>query len=155
MAQQGAAQKYYSFRPHWRSFSVYIFGCVLLAVGPRYNPEALVSPALGQLLSTCFLAFILIKRFTNLYGVRGNDLVWQSSFPKSNTVSVPVERIGRIDLRRGITQRTLNVAHVHIYRQGENEPAIKLFGVADPTAFRAYLLELGAADQKVHGAWRK
>ena len=128
---------------------------MLLAVGPRYNPQAPIGPALGQLLSTCFLAFILIKRFTNLYGVQGGDLVWRSSFPKSVSVSVPVEQIGRIDLRRGITQRMLNVAHVHIYRAGESEPAVRLFGVADPNAFRDYLLENGASDQKVHGAWRK
>ena len=101
MAQEDPVRKYLSFRPHWRAFAVYFFGFVLLVVGPRYNPNAPIGPALGQLLSTCFLAFILIKRFTNLYGVRGGELIWQKSFPKSATVSVPVGKISRIDLRRG------------------------------------------------------
>jgi uncharacterized membrane protein YdbT with pleckstrin-like domain len=147
--------RYLEFHPAWKSFSVYIFGAVIFFAGPFVNPNAPISPALADLIGTCFLAFVLVWRFTNLYRLSGDKLSHEFSFPKRGKKEVDIKDIRRIDLRRGLTQRALGVAHVHVYVQGKEEPAIKLFGVADPVAFRDLLVELGAGDERVSGAWRR
>jgi membrane protein YdbS with pleckstrin-like domain len=146
---------YLEFRPVWKSFSVYIFGAALFFFGPMINPQGPVSPALSELIATLFACFVLIKRYTNIYRVGADAVTHETSFPRHRVVTLPIEQIGRIDLRRGITQRLLGVAHVHLYRKGEEEPAIRLFGVPRPDDFRRLLLELGASDQPVYGAFRR
>jgi uncharacterized membrane protein YdbT with pleckstrin-like domain len=147
--------RYLEFNPAWKSFSVYIFGAVIFFVGPLINPEAPIKPALSELIGTCFAAFVLVWRYTNLYRLSADKLVHEFSFPKRGKKEVEIKDIRRIDLRRGLTQRALGVAHIHIYIQGKEEPAIKLFGVPDPNVFRDLLVELGAGDEKVTGAWRR
>lgn len=147
--------RYLEFHPAWKSFSVYIFGAVIFFVGPWINPEAPIRPALAELIGTCFLAFTLVWRFTNLYRLSADKLVHETSFPKRARHEVAIKDIRRIDLRRGLTQRALGVAHVHIYVQGKEGPAIKLFGVSDPVLFRDLLKELGAGDEQITGAWRR
>lgn len=148
-------QAYAEFRPAWQSFAVYLLGVVIFMVGPQVNPETYVSPALGQLIGTLFLAFILVKRFSNIYRLDTQHLHHESTFPRRSQESLPIAEISRIDLRRGITQRLLGVAHVHIYLQGQGQPALKLFGVPNPDRFRQLLIELGASDERVVGAWRR
>lgn len=147
--------RYLEFHPAWKSFSVYIFGAVIFFVGPLINPDAPIRPALSELIATCFLAFVLVWRFTNLYRVSADKLVHETTFPKRARREIKIKDIRRIDLRRGLTQRALGVAHVRVYVQGKEDPAIKLFGVSDPTKFRDLLVELGASDEKVTGAWRR
>jgi uncharacterized membrane protein YdbT with pleckstrin-like domain len=147
--------RYLEFNPAWKSFSVYIFGAVIFFAGPFINPEAPISPAVSELIASCFLAFVLVWRYTNVYRVSSEKLVHEFSFPKRGKKEVEINEIRRIDLRRGLTQRALGVAHVRIYIQGKEEPAIKLFGVPDPTGFRDLLVELGAGDERVTGAWRR
>jgi uncharacterized membrane protein YdbT with pleckstrin-like domain len=149
------AEKYKSFRPAWKSFSVYILAAALFWFGPAFNPDSVITPDMGKLIGSLFLAFIVIKRFTNQYFLDNGVLQVSSTFPKKSEANLAVERIRRIDLRRGITQRALGVAHIHIYEDARGEPALKLFGVANPAAFRELLLELGASDERVTGAWRK
>ena len=146
--------RYLEFRPAWHAFGVYIFGVVLFFLGPMINPQAPIRPALSQLLGTCFLAFILVKRFTSLYRIEGGKIVAETSFPSRQRREATIAEITRIDLRRGITQRILGVAHVHLYTQDESQPAVKLFGVPRPDDFRRLLLEMGASDRRVTGAWR-
>ena len=146
---------YREFRPSWQSFGVYFLGAVIFAVGPVINPEARISPALSQLLCTLFLGFILVKRFTTIYKLDHEKISALLTFPSSRTRQAPLDQIRRIDLRRGLTQRLLKVAHVHIYIEGKEEPAVKIFGVPQPDQFKALLLEMGARDQPVHGAWRR
>lgn len=148
-------KKYLCFRPAWKSFGAYILGFLVFGLGPRINPQAPISPALSQLLATLFLAFILIKRFTNQYLLEPDRLVWQRSFPSSFEKEALIREITRIDLRRGISQRLAGVAHVHIYVRDESEPLLKLFGVPEPDEFKALLLKRGAGDQRITGAWRK
>lgn len=147
--------RYLAFKPAWKSFSVYIFGALIFFVGPFINPDAPIRPALSELIGTCFLAFVLVKRYTNLYRMNSEKLVHEYTFPKRDKREVEIKDIRRIDLRRGLTQRALGVAHVHVYVQGKEDPAIKLFGVPDPVKFRDLLLELGASDERVTGAWRR
>lgn len=153
--EAGRLEQYLEFRPAWHSFAVYMLGAVIFFFGPMVNPEAPISPALSDLLATCFLAFIIIKRFTSLYSVMGGEVTALSSFPKQKKQSAEISEINRIDLRRGLTQRMLGVAHVHLYVRGNEDPAVKLFGVPQPDEFRRALLDLGASDQRVTGAWRK
>lgn len=146
---------YAEFRPSLQSFTVYIFGFLLFMFGPMINPEAPISPALSQLIATCFAAFVVVVYLTNLYRVTGYEVVAMKTFPKRLEQRARLDRIRRVDLRRGIVQRLTGVAHVHIYVDGQEEPAVKLFGVARPDQFRRLLLELGARDERVTGAWRK
>lgn len=148
-------EEYAQFRPAWPAFAVYFFGVVVFTAGPQINPNTHISPALGQLIGSLFLAFILVKRFCNLYRVGPAAVSLESTFPRRGLKEVPVEQIRRIDLRRGITQRLLGVAHVHLYVEGQEAPALKLFGVPRPERFRQLLLDLGAQDQQVLGAWRR
>ncbi len=150
-----AAEKFKSFRPSWQSFGVYIFGAVVLGVGPMLNPNTVISPAVGQLFATLFVAFILIKRMTNLYQVSSEGILAATSFPKNHVEVVKMDDVRRIDLRRAISQRVLGVAHVHIYVEGQDGPAIKLFGVTEPAKFKQLLLDYGATDTPVYGAFRK
>lgn len=148
-------ERYRQFRPAWQSFGVYFFGVALFLAGPMINPQAVIRPALSQLLATLCLGYIILKRFCNLYQIQGGELSALGTFPFSKKSSAPIEKISRIDLRRGLTQRLLGVAHVYIYVEEEPEPALKLFGVPGPEDFKKLLLELGAGDQTVTGAWRR
>ncbi len=148
-------EEYAAFRPAWKAFAVYMFGVAVFWVGPVFNPQALGGPALGQLIGTLFLAFILIKRYTNIYRVGAQEVSLESTFPSRRSLSIPIKNIRRIDLRRGAIQRLLDVAHVHVFVEGQEEAALKLFGVPRPTAFRQLLIELGAEDRRVTGAWRR
>ena len=143
------------FRPAWKAFAVYFFGILIFLLGPLANPEAIVSPALGQFLASLFLAFILIKRLGCRYRVDAETVTAEITLPTRQVKSAPIAAIRRIDLRRGATQRLLGVAHVHLYLEGQESPALKLFGVPRPDALRQLLLDLGASDQRVYGAWRK
>lgn len=148
--------KYYRlFRPAWRSFGVYFFGVALFLAGPMINPQAVIRPSLSHLLATLCLAYILLKRFCHLYQIKNGQLTALITFPFSRKSSAPIDKISRIDLRRGLTQRLLGVAHVYIYIEDQPEPALKLFGVPKPADFKKLLLKLGAGDQTVTGAWRK
>lgn len=148
-------EEYAEFRPAWPAFAVYLLGVVVFTAGPQLNPNTHISPALGQLIGSLFLAFILVKRFSSLYRVGSGGVSVETTFPRRGLRQVPVEQMRRIDLRRGISQRLLGVAHVHIYAEGGEEPALKLFGVPRPERFRQLLLDLGAQDQAVVGAWRR
>lgn len=148
-------KEYSEFRPSWPAFAVYFFGMVVFTAGPQFNPNTHISPALGQLIGSLFLAFILIKRFGNIYRVGPAGVSVETTFPRRGQRQVAMDQIRRIDLRRGISQRLLGVAHVHIYAQGQETPALKLFGVARPERFRQLLLDMGASDQQVLGAWRR
>lgn len=148
-------ESYRLFRPSWRSFGVYFFGAALFLAGPLINPQAVIRPPLSHLLATLCLAYILLKRFCLLYQIEGGQLIALSTFPFSRKSSAPLDKISRIDLRRGLTQRLLGVAHVYIYVKDQQEPCLKLFGVAKPAEFKRLLLKLGAGDQSVTGAWRR
>jgi uncharacterized membrane protein YdbT with pleckstrin-like domain len=148
-------ERFSDFRPAWPAFAVYFFGVLVFLAGPMVNPEAVVSPALGQLLASLFLAFILIRRLGSRYRVQAEQVVAEISLPARKTSRAAIAEIRRIDLRRGLTQRLLGVAHVHLYVEGQEEPAVRLFGVPRPEAFRQLLLDLGARDERVYGAWRK
>ncbi len=148
-------EEFAAFRPAWPAFAVYFFGVLVFTAGPQLNPNTHISPALGQLIASLFLAFILIKRFANLYRVGPQGLTHESTFPGRHQEHVTMEQIRRIDLRRGISQRLLGVAHVHIYVEGKEAPALKIFGVPRPESFRRLLLDLGARDDQVLGAWRR
>jgi len=148
-------EEYAEFRPAWPAFAVYFFGMVVFMAGPQLNPDTHISPALGQLLASLFLAFILIKRYGSLYRVGPEGVTVESTFPSRQVRQAAMDQIRRIDLRRGISQRLLGVAHMHIYVVGQEGPALKLFGVPRPEGFRQLLLDLGAKDEQVLGAWRR
>ncbi|MFH1034632.1 MAG: PH domain-containing protein [Pseudomonadota bacterium] len=148
-------EQYAEFRPSWPAFVVYFFGVAVFMIGPQINPDTQISPALGQLIASLFLAFILIKRFGNLYRVDTKEVSLESTFPSRHQERIPLASIRRIDLRRGISQRLLGVAHVHLYVDDRPDPALRLFGVAQPERFRQLLLDLGARDEQVLGAWRR
>jgi hypothetical protein len=145
---------YAAFHPAWKAFAVYFFGGAIFWIGPIFNPQTLGGPALGELIGTLFLAFILIKRFTNIYRLDAREITWETTFPFRCTEDHAIVTIIRIDLRRGVLQRLLGVAHIHLFVEGRDGPAIRLFGVSDPQAFRQLLLDLGAKDTTVKGAWR-
>lgn len=148
-------EQFSDFRPAWPAFGVYFFGVVVFLAGPMVNPEAVISPALGQFLASLCLAFIIIRRMGSRYRVEAEQVVAEITLPARKTTRAAIADIRRIDLRRGATQRLLGVAHVHIYVEGQEDPAVKLFGVPRPEAFRQLLLDLGAQDERVYGAWRK
>jgi len=147
--------RYVEFRPAWKSFGVYFLGAAIFFLGPLVNPQAPLSPAVSDLIGTCFLVFIAFQRFTKIYRLGAEQLTREISFPKARTDSVKVADIRRVDLRRGLTQRMLGVAHVHVYVEGREDPVLKLFGVPEPEVFRRCLVELGASDARVTGAWRR
>ena len=118
------------FRPAWKAFAVYFFGVFIFLVGPILNPQALISPALGQLLASLFLAFILIKRLGCRYRVDPATVTTELTLPTRQVKTAPIAAIRRIDLRRGASQRLLGVAHVHLYLEGSEAPAVKQIGRA-------------------------
>ncbi len=146
---------YREFRPHWRAFAIYFFGVLVFWGGPFVNPEAIIKPALSELLGTAFLAFIFVKRYTSIYRLSTEALEVETTMPRQRRVELPVNSIRRVDLRRGLVQRLLGVAHVHVYVEGQETPAAKLFGVPNPDDFKRLLKELGAGDEVVTGAFRK
>ncbi len=152
---QEAAAFFRQFNPAWKAFGVYYIGVILFTVGPLINPEAPVSPALSNLLATCFAGFVIIKRFTSRYELDAQQVRAEVVFPLRRSMAADISRITRIDLRRGITQRLLGVAHVHIYTAEQPEPVVKLFGVPYPEVFKKILLARGASDTVVTGAWRR
>lgn len=145
---------YRAFRPAWPAFGVYYFGVFIFLVGPLINPHTFVSPALGQLLASLLAAFIIITRFTRVYRVSAERVEVEKSFPSHHKQYVDIASIRRIDLRRGFSQRLLGVAHVYLYVLGQEAPALKLFGVPRPERFRQVLLDRGASDERVYGAFR-
>jgi membrane protein YdbS with pleckstrin-like domain len=146
---------YASFRPVWRSLAVYFLGVLIFALGPQINPQAPISPTVSYLVSALFLAFLLQRRLGQHYAVSEQAVEATTSLPKTGRQSLPIASIGRIDLRRGLSQRLLGVAHVFIYADDRPEPALKLYGVPDPEAFKRLLIDLGARDQAISGAWRR
>lgn len=147
--------KYLEFRPHWRAFGVYFFGVLVFYAGPFVNPDAFIPPALSEVIGTLFLGFIAVKRYTSMYRVSRDFLEAEVTVPKHRLDKVAISDITRIDLRRGLTQRMLRVAHVRIYGQDSETPVTRLFGVPEPDDFKRLLLELGASDAAVSGAFRK
>ncbi|RJX34294.1 MAG: hypothetical protein C4525_07440 [Desulfarculus sp.] len=145
---------YRAFRPSWRAFGVYYFGIFVFLVGPLVNPQAFIGPELGQLLASLLAAFVIITRFTRVYRVSDAQVEVEKSFPSHSRQAAAIMDIRRVDLRRGLTQRLLGVAHVYIYLQDQPAPALKLFGVPRPEQFRRVLLERGAGDERVFGAFR-
>ncbi len=144
-----------SFHPAWKSFAVYFLGVLIFALGPELNPDALVGPGLSRIIALGFLAFILYKRLGSLYKIDAARITALTSLPPAGEISLAIADIRRIDLRRGVTQRLLGVAHVHLYVEGQAEPAMKLFGVPNPQEFQRLLVSLGAGDARVTGAWRR
>lgn len=154
MSQEAAAY-FRKFRPAWKAFGVYIVGVALFSIGPMINPDAPISPALSQLLATCFAGFIIIKRMTCLYEVDGDYVRAAISFPMRKSMEAHIPDITRIDLRRGLSNRLLGVSHVHIYVNDQPQPVVRLFGVDQPALLKKLLLDKGANDTVVTGAWRR
>ena len=145
---------YRAFRPSWQAFGVYYFGVFIFLAGPQINPDTFISPALGQLLATILAGFILVTRFTRVYRVSDDEVEVEKTFPSHHTESVEIKQIRRIDLRRGMSQRFLGVAHVYIYLEGQEATSLKLFGVPKPEKLKQILLDRGAGNERVYGAFR-
>ena len=145
--------KYASFRPAWPSFTVYLLGAFIFFTGPQYNPEALIGFWPGLILGIGFASFTIFKRFTVLYSLSSTELQKISYLPGGLT-KINVEQISRIDLHRGLLHRILDVAHIHIYVDNQDAPAMRLFGVSEPGKFKETLLGMGAKDHIKRGAWR-
>ncbi len=143
------------FRPSWQSFGVWYFGIFIFLAGPQINPHTWVSAALGQLIASLMAAYVVIIRFTRIYRVMPDSLEVERSFPSHVKNEVKITDITRVDLRRGMAQRVLGVAHVYVYAQGpEGEQVLRLYGVPRPARFKQVLLDRGAGDQRVLGAFR-
>ncbi|MCB2193819.1 MAG: PH domain-containing protein [Deltaproteobacteria bacterium] len=143
------------FRPAWQSFGVWYFGIFIFLAGPQINPETWVSEALGQLIATLIAAYVVITRFTRMYRVSPDTLEVERTFPSHVKRQVKISDITLVDLRRGISQRFLGVAHVHVYAKGpEGEVQLRLNGVPNPVRFKQVLVDRGASDQQVYGAFR-
>lgn len=142
------------FRPAWQGFVVWIIGALIFIIGPQVSVQSKISPALSNLIASLFLAFVIVKRYGSLYRVSARQVVAEVSFPLRRTSRAAIGEIRRIDLRRGIVQRLAGVAHVWLYVQGQDQPAVKLFGVSRPEELRRLLLDLGASHQEVSGAFR-
>ncbi len=145
---------YRAFRPSWQSFGVYYFGIFIFLAGPQINPDTFISPALGQLLATVLIGFVLVTRFTRVYRVSDEQVEVEKTFPSHYKEAVEINEIRRIDLRRGLSQRFLGVAHIYIYLEGKEAPSLKLFGVPKPDKLKQILLDRGASDERVYGAFR-
>lgn len=143
------------FRPSWQSFGVWYFGIFIFLVGPQINPETWVSDALGQLIASLIAAYVIITRFTRMYRVGPDTLEVERTFPSHGKQEVKIADITLVDLRRGMTQRLLGVAHVHVHARGpQGEVVLRLHGVPHPARFKQVLVDRGAADQRVFGAFR-
>ncbi len=148
------AEQYAVFRPAWQGFVVWIVGALLFIIGPQVSVQSKISPALSNLIASLFLAFVIVKRYSCLYRVTAQLVVAEVSFPTKRRSQAVISEIRRIDLRRGLVQRLAGVAHVWLYVQGQDEPAVKLFGVPRPEELRRLLLDLGASHQVVTGVFR-
>ncbi len=147
--------RFLEFRPAWQSFGVWYFGIFIFLVGPLVNPDTFISEAAGQLIATLMGAYVVVTRFTRMYRVSQDAVEVERSFPSHAKETVPIADITRIDLRRGISQRLLGVAHVYIYAKSpEGEKLLRLHGVPQPARFKQVLLDRGAGDERVYGAFR-
>lgn len=143
------------FRPSWQSFGVWYFGIFIFLAGPQINPETWVSAALGQLIASIIAAYVIIVRFTRIYRVMPDTLEVERTFPSHVKSVVKISDIVRVDVRRGMAQRALGVAHVYVYAKGpEGELVLRLHGVPRPARFKQVLVDRGAGDQRVYGAFR-
>jgi len=147
--------RFMEFRPAWQSFGVWYFGIFIFLVGPQVNPNTFISDAAGQLIATLLGAYVIITHFTRIYRVTQETVEVERSFPSHAKQTVAIGDITRVDLRRGMAQRLLGVAHVHLYAKGpEGEVVLRLNGVPQPSRFRQVLLDRGAGDERVYGAFR-
>jgi uncharacterized membrane protein YdbT with pleckstrin-like domain len=147
--------EYAEFRPAWQSFGVWYFGIFIFLAGPQINAETWISPALGQLLASLIAAYVVITRFTRMYRVSNDTLEVERTFPSHVKQEVRIGDITLVDLRRGMSQRLLGAAHVHVFAKGpEGEVELRLSGVPRPERFKRVLVERGASDQRVYGAFR-
>jgi len=147
--------RYVEFRPSWQSFGVWYFGIFIFLVGPQVNPDTFISDAAGQLIATLMAAYVVVTRFTRMYRVSQDTVEVEKSFPSHSKQTVPIVNITRVDLRRGMVQRLLGVAHVHIHAKSpEGEKLLRLNGVPQPVRFKQVLLDRGAGDERVYGAFR-
>ncbi|MCB2225754.1 MAG: PH domain-containing protein [Desulfarculaceae bacterium] len=148
--------RYMEFRPAWQSFGVWYFGIFIFLVGPLVNPDTFISEAAGQLIASLLGAYVIITRFTRMYRVSQDAVEVERSFPSHAKQIAPIVNITRIDLRRGMAQRLMNVAHVHIHAKvpGGEVEILRLSGVPAPTRFKQVLLDRGAHDERVYGAFR-
>ena len=143
------------FRPSWQSFGVWYFGIFIFLAGPQINPETWVSAALGQLIASLIAAYVVIIRFTRMYRVTPETLEVERTFPSHVKQEVKITDIKLIDLRRGITQRLLGVAHVHVHAKSpDGGVVLRLHGVPNPVRFKQVLVDRGAGDERVYGAFR-
>ncbi|MCF8033827.1 MAG: PH domain-containing protein [Desulfarculaceae bacterium] len=147
--------RFMEFRPSWQSFGVWYFGIFLFLVGPLVNPDTFISEAAGQLIASLLAAYVIVTRFTRIYRVSQDTVEVERSFPSHLKQTAPIVNITRVDLRRGIAQRVMNVAHVHLHvKSPEGEQVLRLSGVPSPDRFRRVLLDRGAGDERVYGAFR-
>lgn len=151
---EAAQTRYAIFRPAWSAFAVYFLGAAIFLTGPQVNPQAFIGPKLGLLLGLAFLAFIFIKRYSVQYKVDLSEITVTSALPWGSDSQAVIKEITRIDLRRSLVHRLLDVAHIHIYINGQDSPQVRLFGVPEPFELKNLLLDRGARDQIVTGAWR-
>lgn len=143
------------FRPSWQSFGVWYFGIFIFLAGPQINPETWVSDALGQLIATLIAAYVVIIRFTRMYRVTPETLEVERTFPSHVKQEVKIADITLVDLRRGMSQRLLGVAHVHVHAKGpDGGVVLRLHGVRNPARFKQVLVDRGAGDERVYGAFR-
>ena len=147
--------RFLEFRPAWQSFGVWYFGIFIFLVGPRVNPDTFISEGMGEFIATLMGAYVFITRFTRMYRVSQKRVEVERSFPSHKKQSVAIADITRVDVRRGMVQRLLNVAHVHLHAKGpQGEEMLRLSGVPQPAQFKKILLERGAGDERVYGAFR-
>lgn len=152
---QAPIGEFAEFRPSWQSFGVWYFGVFIFLAGPQINPDTWISAALGQLIASLIAAYVIITRFTRMYRVMPDTLEVERTFPSHVKSEVKITDIIRVDLRRGMTQRVLGVAHVHIHAKGaEGERVLRLSGVPNPARFKQVLVDRGAGDERVYGAFR-
>jgi uncharacterized membrane protein YdbT with pleckstrin-like domain len=152
---QAPIGEFAEFRPAWQSFGVWYFGIFIFLAGPQINPETWVSAALGQLIATLMAAYVVIMRFTRMYRVTPETLEVERTFPSHLKSEVKIVDITLVDLRRGMAQRLLGVAHVHVHAKGpQGGLVLRLHGVPSPVRFKQVLVDRGAGDERVYGAFR-
>ena len=127
----------------------------MFALGPFINPEAPIKPRQGLPIAVACVVVAVAARMTTRYRLTDTTIEAFRTLPGVGGHDVvQIADIVRVDVRRGIIHRLLNIARVHLLTSLDAPPALRMTGVTKPLEFKELLMSRGASDDGATGMWR-
>jgi hypothetical protein len=121
------------FRPVERAFFVYYVALAVCFLGPPLNPAVGVPVWVGVLAGLAVLAAVIYMR-SQEYRLTSRGLEKVSRLGGQRQ-EIPWERLGEVEVRRGLTQSLLHVGNL-LMKDTCGGPDMFWFGLADPKSVK-------------------